>query len=140
MQRRDLRHGAIADAREDSLLLQRARLQLRGRFLELFVFDQLPDQIPARIFFIDILLRRLLIDREQAAAFQVNQVRRHDDELARDIDVQLLEGLQIFEVLLRDPLERDVVNVELVALDQVKEEIERAFENLEPDFVFSLHR
>ena len=51
-----------------------------------------------------------------------------------------LKACKIFEVLLRDPLERDVVNVELVALDQVKQEIERALKNLEPDFVFGLHR
>ena len=126
--------------RENLLLLQLARLQLRSRFLEFFVFDQLPDQIPARIVLVDVLLRRLLIDREQAAALQVNEVRRHDHELARNIDVQLLERLQILEVLLRDPLERDVVNIELVALDQVKQQIERSLENLEPDLVFGLHQ
>ena len=38
-----------------------------------------------------------------------------------------------------DPLERDVVNVEFVALDQVEKEIELTFKNLEPDFVFGFH-
>ena len=94
----------------------------------------------ARIVLVHVLLGRLLIGGEQAAALEVDQVRRHDDELARDIDVQFLEGLQIFEVLLGDPLERDVVNVELIALDQIKQEVERALKNLEPDFVFGLHR
>ena len=110
-------------------------MQLRGGFLELFVFDQLPDQFPARIVLFRFLLGRLLIDRKQAAALDVKQVRRHDDELAGDIDVQFLEGLQIFEVLPGDALDRDVVDVELIALDQIKQEIERALENLELDLV-----
>jgi hypothetical protein len=38
-----------------------------------------------------------------------------------------------------DALDRDVVNVDLVALDQKKEEIERPFENFELNFVVSLH-
>ena len=126
-------------AHEHPFLLELPHLQLRGGFLELLVFDQLPNQIPARIIFLRIFVRRLLIDRQQAAALQVNQVRRHDDELARDVDVQLLEGLQIFEVLARDPLERDLVNVELVALDQIKQQIERTFEDLELDLVIALH-
>ena len=48
-----------------AFLFQRPHLQLRGRFLEFLVFDQLPDQIPARIVFVGIFVRRLLIDREQ---------------------------------------------------------------------------
>ena len=114
-------------------------MQLRGRFLELFVFDQLPDQIPARIVFIRLFIGRLLIDRKQAAAFQINQVRRHHDKLARDVDVQFLERLEIFEVLASDALDRDFVNVDLVALDQVKQEIERPFKNLELDLVIAFH-
>ena len=112
---------------------------MRRGFLELFVFDQLADQVPARIIFLGIFFRRLLIDRQQAAAFQIDQVRRHDDELARDVDVQFLERLEIFEVLARDPLERDIVDIELVALDQIKQEIERPFEDLELNLVIRLH-
>ena len=126
-------------ARKDPLLFQRARVQLRRRFLEFLVFDQLPNQVPARIVLRRIFVRRLLIDRQEAAALQVNQIRRHDDELARDVDVQLLEGLEIFEVLAGDPFERDFVNVDLVLLDQVKQQIERTFENLELDLVISFH-
>ena len=62
----------------------RATCRLRRRFLELLVFDQLPDQFPARIVLFGIFLRRLLIDRQQAAALQINQIRRHDDEFAGD--------------------------------------------------------
>ena len=92
-------------------------MQLPGGFLELFVFDQLADQIPARVVLFGIFLRWLLIEREQAAAFEINQIRRHYDELAGDVDLQLLESLEILEVLARDPFDRNVVNIDLVALD-----------------------
>ena len=96
-QRRVDSRARRSGARKNSFLFQGARLQLRGRFLELLVFDQLPDQIPARIVFFGIFVRRLLIDRQQAAAFQINQIRRHDDEFARDVDVQFLKSLEIFQ-------------------------------------------
>ena len=115
-------------------------MQLRGGFLELFVFNQLPDQLPARIIFFCFLLRRLLIHWKQAAALDIEKVRRHDDEFAGHIDIQFLEGLQIFEVLPGDALDRDVVDVELIALDQIEQEIERALENLEFDLVIGSHR
>ena len=43
-------------------------MQLRSGLLELLVFDQLPDQIPARIVSSRFFIGRLLIDRKQAAA------------------------------------------------------------------------
>jgi hypothetical protein len=54
MQRRDFGRDAIADTREDPQLFETPRLQVFRRLLEFLVFDQLPDQIPARILFIDI--------------------------------------------------------------------------------------
>ena len=125
----------IPPAHENIFLLERAIVQLRGGFLELFVFNQLPDQFPARIVLFRFLLGRLLIDRKQAAALNVKKVGRHDDEFAGHVDVQLLEGLQIFEVLPGDALDRDVVDVELIALDQIKQEIEWALENFELNLV-----
>src|SRR5437773_10461432 len=112
---------------------------MRRGFLELFVFDQLPDQFPARIVLLRFFLGWLLIDRKQAAALDVKKVRRHDDEFAGHVDVQFLERLQILEVLPGDALDGDVVDVELVALDQIKQEVERALENLEFDFVIGSH-
>src|SRR5258708_23159500 len=106
-------------------------MQLLRRFLELCVFDQLADQAPARIVLFGVFLRRLLIERKQATALEINEISRHHDELARDIDLQLLESLKVLEVLARDPFDRNIVNVDLVSLDQVKQEIERSFKNLE---------
>src|SRR5436190_2187676 len=126
-------------ARENPLLLKFTLMQFRGCVLEFFVFDQLSDQIPARVVFIGVFFRWLLVGGQQAAAFQVNKVCRHDDEFARDLDVQFLESLEIFEVLAGNAFQRDVVNVDLIALGQIKQQIERALENFEPDFVIALH-
>ena len=81
----------------------------------------------------------MLVEREQTAAFQVNEIRRHRDKLTGDVDLQLLERLEILEVLARDAFERDVADVDLVALDEVKEEVKWAFEDLELDLVIDLH-
>src|SRR4026207_2079195 len=75
-----------------------------------------------------------------AAALDVKKVGRHDDEFAGHIDIQFLEGLQVLEVLPGDALDRDVVDVELIALDQIKQEIEWALENLELNLVIASHR
>src|SRR5437870_2086770 len=134
-----IRRGAAAVASEESLLLERAVVQLRSRFLELLVFDQLADQVPAWVVLFGILLRRLLIKWEQTAALEINQIGRHDDELARDVDLQFLESLEILEVLARDSFDRNIVNIDFVAFDQVKQEIERSFKNFELNLVVGLH-
>ena len=115
-------------------------MQLSRCFLEFLVFDQLANQIPARIIFIDIFFWRLLIDREKAAAFQINEICRHDDEFAGDVDVQFLERLEILKVLAGDSFKGDFMDVDLIAFDEIEQQIERAFENLEFDLVICLHR
>ena len=114
-------------------------MQLCGRVLELLVFDQLPDQFPARVVLFRFFFGRLLIEREQTPAFDVKEVRSHDDEFAGHVDVQFFERFKIFEVLPGDALDRDVVNVELVALDQIQQQIEWALENFELDLVVRSH-
>ena len=59
--------GAAIARKYFFLLELRATCSCCCRFLELLVFDQLPDQFPARIVFVDIFLGRLLIHRQQTA-------------------------------------------------------------------------
>ena len=86
-----------------------------------------------------IFFWRLLIDRQQAAAFQVNEIGRHHDEFAGNLDIQFFECLEIFEVLASDPLNRNVIDIDFVLFDQVKQEIERPLENLKLDLVIGFH-
>src|SRR6266513_4635397 len=138
-QRRFRDGDTAAIAGENPFLIERAVVQLRGGFLEFFVFDQLADQVPARIVLLRVFLRRLLIEGKQAAALEINQIGRHHDELAGNIDLQFLESLEVFEVLPRDPFDRNIGNIDLVSLDQVKQEIERPFKNFELNLVVGLH-
>ena len=46
-----------------------------------------------------------------------------------------MEGLHVFQVLLGDPFDRNVINIHFVSLDQVKQKIERPFKDLEFDLI-----
>ncbi len=50
------------------------------------------------------------------------------------MDVERLEGVHELQVLPCDALQGNVVNVHLVLLDEVEQEVERAFEDLEFHF------
>ena len=109
-------------------------------FLEFLIFDQLPNEIPARIVILRFFIRRLQINWKQAATLEVEEIRCHDHEFTGHIDIQFLECLEILEVLGGDALNRDVIDVHLVPLNQVKQQIERSFEDLEFNFVVGIHR
>jgi len=126
-------------ARQPAQLAFRLVFQEEGRILELLVFDELPDQIPPRIVFFRIFVRRLLIDREQTSTFQVDEIGRHNDEFAGNLNVQFFERIDVFEVLTGQSLERDFINIDLVALDEIEQQIKRPFENLESNFVVGFH-
>ena len=74
--------------------------QFRGH-LEPLMFDQPADQRLARILFLPVELRLGRRPRQQHARLDVDQRRRHHQELARDVEVHLLHQLDVFEVLIR---------------------------------------
>jgi hypothetical protein len=108
--------------------------QLRRR-LELLMLDQPPHERLARILLGLAPARRRLGAGQQHLRLDVNQRRRHDQELAGDVEIQLLHQLDVREVLLRDSGDRNVVHIHLVDPDEVYEEIERPFERFELDLV-----
>jgi hypothetical protein len=55
--------------------------------------------------------------------------------LAGDVEVERLHRSKGFKVLLRDGLDRDVVDVDLALADQKKQQVKRAFEDLKFDAV-----
>ena len=108
-------------------------VQHLGGGLELLVLEQAPHQRVARIFFVRRIAGRGLGPRQQHLALDVDQRRRHHQEFAGDVEVELLHQVQVLEVLLGDDRDLDVVDVHLVLLDQMNEQIERAFERLQLD-------
>ena len=63
----------------------------------------------------------------------MDERRRHDKELPHHVEVQLLHEPQVVQVLLRDERNRDVVDVHLMFPDEVQQQVERPFEDLQMD-------
>ena len=103
-----------------------------GRFVPL-VLEQPPHQDVARILLVAVDAGSRLGPRQQHSGLDVNQRGRHHQEVAGDVEIQLLQQVNRIEILLRDEHDRDVVDVQLVLPDQVQEQIERAVEVVELD-------
>ena len=73
--------------------------------------------------------------REQILALDPHEGGGHDEEIARHLDVQRVQGSQILQVLPRDPRDGDLPDLHLVPLDEVQEQIQRSLECLEVDRV-----
>ena len=114
------------------------RGKFAGGLFEFFVLEQLVDELPARV---DVVVRvGVGIDGveafgQQEPALYLHQRGGHDKEFAGDVEVERLHRSKGFEVLLRDGLDRDVVDVDLDLADQKKQQVKRAFEDLKFDAV-----
>src|SRR5512134_2474814 len=103
------------------------------RLLEFLVFNEAPGKLGAHLLRVLLGFRLLARPRQQRLRFHVQEGRRHDEEFARNVQVQRLHRVEIGQVLLRDPRDRDVMDIELVLADQVQQEVERPLEDLEAD-------
>ena len=122
------------DVRLELLLLIK---QLR-RALELFVLHEAMNQLGARVC---LLFRtRQRIGRQKHLGLDQDQRRGHVDEIGGDIDIELFELVQIFQILARDLGDGNIVNVHLLLADQIQQQVERAIVGIEMNFVGSGHR
>ena len=78
--------------------------------------------------------------REQHPRLDVNERGRHHQKLAGDVEVHLGHQLEIVEVLPRHEDDGDVVDAQLVLLDEVQQQVERALEVLKADGIVHEHR
>src|SRR5690349_507314 len=92
---------------------------------ELLIFEKPAYQFRTRVF--GFLADRVGIRRQQHSRFDVNQLRRDDEELRRDINVQFLYEVEIGEVLLGDFRDGNVIDIELLPPDHVQKQVERTF-------------
>ncbi len=120
---------------EDRFLLDLPAGEEAGGILEFFVFNELADQFPTRVVFVCLVVGRLFPFGEKGPALNIHQVGGHGDEFGCQIDVEKFEGLEVIEILGCDPFQRYVVNVHLVFPNEVKKQVEGAFENFQADFV-----
>src|SRR5512134_522977 len=101
--------------------------------LEFLVLDQAPGELGAHDLRVFLRLQLRVGARQQRLRLHVDQGRGHHKELARDVEIERLQRFEVREVLLRDPRDRDVVDVELVLADQVQQEVERPLEDFQAD-------
>ena len=99
------------------------------RVLELLVLEQAVYELGAGVLL--LLGRRRRVGRKEHPRLDVDQRGRHENEFARHVDIHLLERAKIVEVLLGDFGNGNVVDVDLLLADQVEQEVERAFVDLD---------
>ena len=78
-----------------------------------------------------------LVHREELPAFDIHQRSGHNQELARDFEIEQAHRIYVFDKLLGQTRQIDLVNVHFLLFNQIKEQIERAFKDLEFYLIFS---
>ena len=109
----------------------RQQIDVLGCLLEAFVFLQPANQLGARVFFFATFRRSR--SRQQHARFDLGEHCSHEQIFAGQLELQLGHDLDVLHVLPRDLGDRNVENVEILAADQIQQQIERAFEGFEED-------
>ena len=123
------------NAREALLVFFLAAFEERGGVFDSFIFQKLLDQLVARVgqlgggggFAFDG--RRL---GEEHGAFDFHEGGGHDEEVAGDVDVEAVlvahgsEHVDVAHVAVEDAGDGDVVDIQLVALDEIEEKVEGA--------------
>ena len=94
--------------------------------LEFLMLQQAAHERLAGILF--GLILRGIRPRQQHTGLDVDERRRHQQEVAGHIEIQLLHQLQVLEVLLGYQHDGNVVNVDFVLPDEVQEQVERPLE------------
>ena len=106
-----------------NVLERQASQQARKQAVTLFGQGQLLIQID-----------RVIVG-QQVPGFQLDQRGRNEQELTRDVDVELTHHIEVAEVLSDDLNEAELGDLELVARDQLQQQIEGALEDACLDFV-----
>jgi hypothetical protein len=99
--------------------------------LDLFVFDESAHEFGARVLRLCPVGR--LLGRQQHAALDLDQHRRHQQVFAGQLEVVSADLCDVFQVLACDAGQRDVEDVEVLLADEVQQQVQRAFESLEKD-------
>ena len=80
---------------------------------------------------VHLALRLLILEREQHPRLDVHQMCRHCDELARDLEIELLSLLEIGEVLVQDERDGNVLNFYFIFRQQEEDEVQRSLKVLQ---------
>ena len=115
---------------EQVALQPRQIVQVLRRLLEAFVFHQPADQLGARV---TLVLRRGLGARQEHARLDLGQHGGHHQILGGQFEAQLRHQLHVLHVLVGDDGDRDMEDIQVLALDQVQQQVQRPLEGVEKD-------
>ena len=101
-----------------------------SRFLESLILKQAMDQLGTRVdaifFFIELV-------RQEHPTLDQGQSGGHDEVLGSDVEIEFLHELDRVQVLRGDMRNRNIRYVDFVLSNQMKQEIQRTFEDGELD-------
>ena len=102
--------------------------QLIGHIFIHFIFQKFLHQFCSRI-----LLFSFLVDLfwKKHPALDVQKCRRHNQEFAHNTKVFFFHGVQILHILIGDFYDRDVIYINFVFFDEVKEKVKRSFKYID---------
>jgi len=106
-------------------------VQARGGGFHPLVLDEATHQFRTRVFGFAVL--RLGRAWQQHARLDFDQHRRHQQVLGGKLQVALAHRLNVDKVLCRQRRHRNVEDVDVGAANQIKQQIQRAFEGVEND-------
>jgi hypothetical protein len=95
--------------------------------------EQPRDQLGSRIDDLVLALRR--VGGQQHAGLDPGERGRHEEIFRGHVQIELLHELDVLEVLLCDACDRNLGNVHLVEADEMKQQVEGAFEDGQLDGV-----
>ena len=128
---------ALLDARRTGIGPTRLRAQTvedRRHVLERLALEESCEQLvallPQRQLLVEI---EVVAPGEQTTCLQLDERRGDEEELGGDVEIELLgvggDAIELGEVGVDDAAERHLVQVDLLADDEVQEEVERALED-----------
>ena len=129
--------GFAGVAGKDVFLVGFKVLEPSGGVFELFIFDKLANEFPARVFVIIVFFLGFILFffGEQFAAFDVHEGGGHNDELAGDVDVPFPHLLDVLDEFSGQAGEVHLIDIHFLLSDEIKQKVKRAFVNFELDFV-----
>ncbi len=113
----------ICGLRPDVLFDHALLLQHFGGVLEALVLQQAVHQFLARILGSVALGFQGGIARQQHFGLDMDQGRRHVDELRAQIDIHFARFVHILQVLRGDGRDGDILDVDLLLADQIQQQV-----------------
>ena len=95
--------------------------------LEHLIFKKPSDQFISGIPFFTVFI---LVSRKKHAALDIEERSCHDQKLTGDVHVVVFHLPYIFQILIRDRYDRNIIDVDFILFNEVHQKIHGTFEHL----------